>query len=562
MSIGLGSWRSILPALALLAGCGNASPVMVDGGPPKVLEILDPPGAQIGLHYGDTVDLKVRYRLDDPTMAPVPAATVKFAIFDDPGGSTLASDRADTDADGVATVRLTAGAQEKSFRVRAQAPDAPDAVFGISVSSQAFVNIDVELAYSGPATIGTLEALLFVGTPCSMLPPNPNDSSAFRVVMMSGGPTGTLHFLNLLSMNYTIVGEALDTAGHLQASGCVDIASSLVPAGATATLPLPLGNVAPVITGTYALDTTLTVEPTIASAATSEWKKLTSCTQAPAQGLLDRIETGVPMALASAIEGKRGAADGMGCRPAMAGGVASLDAQLQTLLTGAGAPALQLPAIVTDLDAIVAAAQLISTLTIRNAGAGQITAEHALVHVTLATASAMKTYDVQSTSLPVVDVSDIPASFSDSTLVIGAHSFTLGLGTFWGRALGDLSLAMHVPTVQPRDARTLLGAIVAVAMHGGKTGCAAVEDLVCSVTGAGSCTGTVDPACAGALDAWGMQLSAPFAPPTDLDVTLSGQATTADTDGDLLIDLLSPGAWSTTIAQSMSAPFSGTRMGP
>src|SRR5689334_4352028 len=100
MRIGLRSSRSILPALALLAGCGNASPMVVDGGPPKVLEILDPPGAQIGLHYGASVDLKVRYRLDDPTMAPVPGATVKLAIFDDPGGSTLASDRAVTDSDG------------------------------------------------------------------------------------------------------------------------------------------------------------------------------------------------------------------------------------------------------------------------------------------------------------------------------------------------------------------------------------------------------------------------------------------------------------------------------
>src|SRR5438445_796396 len=83
---------------------------------------------QIGLHYGAMVDLKLKYHLDDPASTPLPNATVKLAIFDDPGGSTLAQDRATTDSDGVATVKLTAGAQEKSFRVRAQAPDAPDAM--------------------------------------------------------------------------------------------------------------------------------------------------------------------------------------------------------------------------------------------------------------------------------------------------------------------------------------------------------------------------------------------------------------------------------------------------
>jgi hypothetical protein len=562
MPIVLKSWRSILSTVLLVAGCGSSAMPTVDGGPPKVLEILDPPGAQIGLHYGATVDLAVRYRLDDPAGTPVSNATVKFAIFDDPGGSTLATDRATTDDNGRASVKLTAGAEEKSFRVRAQAPDAPDAVFGVSVSSQAFVNIDVELAYGGNAQIGMLQALLFVGAPCATLPPDPDAATAFRVVMQPGGPMGTVHFMNLLSQNYSVVGEALDTASHLQASGCVDIAASLVPSGATATLPLPLDNVAPSIPGTYGLTTSLVLDPVLAAQATADWSQLTSCTEAPAQGLLDRLESGLAPSLKSAIEAKRGTPDGMGCRPAMAGGSPSLDAQLQGLLTVGGAPALSLPAIVGDLDAIVAQAKLGSTLTVRDAGAGTFTAEHALTAVTLSTAAASKTYDPHATALPIVDVRDVSASFTGTSLLLGSHGFTLGLGTYWERALGDLSLAAHLPTLMPRDARTLLGAVVAVAMHGGKTGCAAVEDLVCTVTGATGCAGQIDPACASALDAWAAVLNLPFAPPTGIDVTLSGQATVADTDGDLLIDLLSPGTWSTAIAQSMSASFTGKRTGP
>jgi len=560
MAIALARSRSILSTIVFVAGCGSPATPPLDGGPPRVLEILDPPGAQIGLHYGATVDLRVRYRLDDAEATPVAGATVKLAIFDDPGGSTLAADRATTDDKGVASVRLTAGAQEKSFRVRAQAPDAPDAVFGVSVSSQAFVNIDVELAYAGTAQIGMLEALLFVGTPCAQLPPNPTEASAFRVVKQPGGPMGTVHFLNLLSQNYTVVGEALDAASHLRASGCVDIASSLVPAGATATLPLPLKNVAPAITGTYALSTTLTLAPALAASATTEWKKLSSCAEAPAQGLLDRIEAGVGSALSTAMEQKRGTADSMACRPAtLSGGAPSLDAQLETLLTGAGAPALQLAAIVTDLQNIVGSAKLASTLTVRGAGAGAFTAEHALGQITLSTSTAMKGYDAQATALPIVDVNDIPVGFTGNALTLGAHGFTLGLPTFWQRALADLSLAAHVPSMQPPTTRALLGAVVAVAMRNGKTGCAAVEDLVCGVTGASGCTGQIDPACAAALDGWAASLDAPFAPPTAIDATLSGQATAADTDGDLLIDLLSPGTWSTALG---SASFTGTRSGP
>jgi hypothetical protein len=533
-----------------------------DGGPARVLEVVDTdhggPGAQIGLHYGDTIDLKVSYHLADANDTPIPGATVTFAIFDDPGGSTLASDHAVTDSGGLASVKLTAGAEEKSFRVRAHAPDAPDALFGVSVSSQAFVNIDVLLDDSSQANIATLKALLFVGMPCAQLPQNPSDASALRVLSQSGGATGTLTFLNLLSQSYAIVGEALDNGGRLAASGCVDIAATLVPAGATATLPLPLHPVTLSVTGSFTLATQLTVATAIADAATAPWRALVTCAEAPAQTLLDRIESGVSSSLAASMESLRGTPDSSGCRPATAGGMSSLDAQLEPLLTASGSPGAQLPSIVADLQTIVASAHLGSTLTIAGAGAGALTGEHALDSVTLATGTAQKSYAVPATSLPVIDVKDVPLSFASPTLTIGAHGFTLGLPVFWQMALGDLSIASRTPSVQPTTARALLGAVVGAAMHGGKSGCAAVEDLVCTAITSG-CAGNIAPACTAALDPMAQALDAPFQPPTGIDVTLSGSATASDTNGDLLVDTLSPGNFTTALAQAMSAPFTGTR---
>ena len=88
---------------------------------------------------------------------------------------------------------------------------------------------------------------------------------------------------------------------------------------------------------------------------------------------------------------------------------------------------------------------------------------------------------------------------------------------------------------------SLVGAIVAPASLAGKMGCAAVDDLVCSVTtGSGNCTLTTP--CASALGPMASTLSAGFAPASGIDLTLAGTAMPADTNGDLVVDQLT-GTW-------------------
>ena len=70
-----------------------------------------------------------------------------------------------TDVNGVATVTLTAGQAEKSFRVAATAPNAPEADFDVSVSKFDFVELDA--ASSTWATPVTLRALLYDDKTCA-----------------------------------------------------------------------------------------------------------------------------------------------------------------------------------------------------------------------------------------------------------------------------------------------------------------------------------------------------------------------------------------------------------
>ncbi|MCA1663921.1 MAG: hypothetical protein LC659_06595, partial [Myxococcales bacterium] len=82
------------------AACGPGANAPPDGGPPLTLDVVD--SNQIGLHYGKTTELRVRYHAGDPAAAAVPGAIVRFSIFGDPAGSTLSRDQVTTDVNGMA----------------------------------------------------------------------------------------------------------------------------------------------------------------------------------------------------------------------------------------------------------------------------------------------------------------------------------------------------------------------------------------------------------------------------------------------------------------------------
>jgi hypothetical protein len=514
------------------------------------LDVLDPPGDQIGLRFGKAIDLRVRLHTDDAAALPLASQTVRFSIFGDPEGSTLSSDHALTGDDGVASVTLGGGAAEASFRVTASAPRAADAQFDVSVAAGDFVGIEVQLASSSATT---LRALLYGDQTCAEL----SASSTAARALSGPGPSASLTFLNLLLRDYAVAGRAEDANGRLVAAACVDLDAGLLAAGATATLPLPLQPVRVTALGSYELATTLKIS---APNATTAFHALADCVNYPADALDDALEAALqPSGYAATFAGLRGVKDAMGCRGAIpvGGGTSpSIDQQVHSLLTVTGAPATQLRAIVADLDAIVGSAQLASRLSVTASGATALAGDHLLGSLRLdATGQKSVTYDLVAAGVPIIEAKDVPIAFDGASLSIGSHGFALRLPRLWRRALDELALVPRFPTLSSPSLRALLGTIVAAAMHGGKTGCAALGDAACAADAA--CATAVEKACPAALDALAAQLEAGFDPQTGLDLTLRGQAQALDSDGDLAVDRLQMGAWTTPLAVTSS--FTGAR---
>lgn len=541
----------------VLAGCGGGKASPAASGPALVLDILGPPdgsGAQLGLHYSNQAQLKVRYHTDDAAAKPIAGAVVHYSIFKDPAGSTLASDHGVTDADGVATVTLTAGQAEASFVVAATATNAPEADFDINVSKLDFVELDVHLAWAGTAADTTLRAQLFNDMTCAALAPTSTTApTPLRSLVQVGSNAATLKFMNLLSESYAVVGRAEQKlSGQLAGYACVDIGAGLVPPGTTSTLPLQLAPVLAAPAGSYTLTSLVTPAAARTAAVLAPWQPL-GCAAGPAQLLLDAIEIASP-ALVASLEAHRTAAGADGCRPA----TSALDSALQTLLVTPSAtvkdpPALHLGDIYADLQSIVGTATLTSTLTVTAAGADSFSAEHTLVSLALAVDASSQLYDLVRQGEPIIDVPDIVVGYDGTTLMLGEHGFTLDWPALWLEGLNDLSLAVRVPGLTAPVLPALANATVAAAMRNGKSDCAAVSDLVCSIVG-GPCD--VSSACTSAKAAIGAAWAAPLQPESGIDLSLSGSATVV-AGSDLAVAALGGGLWSSP--QLAKGTFTGKR---
>jgi hypothetical protein len=523
-------------------GCGNGTSGPPDGGPPLALDVLDPPGTQIGVHYGKSIDLRVRYHADDATAQPIAGQSVRFSIFGDPAGSTLARDHSTTDSSGIATVTLTGGQAEASFRVAANAVNAPEADFDISVSKLDFVELDVQLSWGLPTSPAALRALLYDDRGCAQLPPSSTMPAPFRALSQPNSSAATLRFLNLLSKSYAVVGRAETASGKLLGYGCVDLGAELVPPGSVSTLPLPLSPVSPSPAGSYTLTSNLVPMPSLATTLVARWGTYGHCIYGAAQTLLD----------AMSISSHRDPVGGDGCRPIS---TTSLDFQLQQMLTAPpSAPALQLDHIVDDLAAITSSCVLTSHLTVTPAGAGVWSGEHTLSSISFSAGPTPKSYDLVALGMPVIDVKDIALSDDGIKLGVANHGFTLGWTTLWKQAFIDLSLTVKIAGLGTPPIHALVAAVVAAAMRSGKMGCAAVEDLLCAVIG-GPCN--YQAACVSAIDSVAASLDGPFAPTSGIDLSMAGSAQAVDNVGDLVVHQLIGGSWSSSVLQPST--FSGTK---
>lgn len=542
----------------LVAGCPSGSPQQPDGGS-KTHRLEAVGETTLGLSYGEVRALDVR--LIDESNQPVVGMAIHFGIFGDPRGSTLSADRTITGANGVVNVNLTAGADEAQFRVVVSTPDAEDLQFNISVSRFAFVEVDVQLAYTGSelGRVTSMEARLYDQMACADLDLRGPLPEALRRAS-APGKIATIAFPYLLAVDFALVGRALDDNDQPVAAGCVDLSSVALQAASLLVVQVPLDKLLPSILGQWILSVDI---PLPSPAWVATWRKLSSCELAPAQVLLDAIDECLEEGeLKTALASHRGTPDPAGCRPEQVTDEDSADKELQDILWVDAAPATRLAAMNADIAAIVTSQALSTNLGLASSGSGDYFGLHrlSLIHFSGVGGSPSADFPFGGSGYPVIEVIDVPATFDGVILHLARHCFTLRLPDLWRRAVGTIALGSRD---LPPTALELMTAIVAAAQVGPATGCEAVESLLCDLVG------PIEPcdlrgACENAIVDLGDSLEAGFLAQPGEDFCIEGTATAVDSDLDLVVDRLTGGSFSAAItiasgSDDVLLPWSGER---
>jgi hypothetical protein len=598
---------ALAAALVLAAACGGSEKAPPSPTTPRSLTAEDetvkvPPGGTGVLGF----------TLDGPSGAPLPGATVSFAIIDVPmgasQGATLTEASAVTDAQGRCTARVSAGLATV-FRVRATSANATAEVAVVVGAGQ---DGAVEVAPFFPVPAGahaaavatTIEILLLDNRSCSNIdlrdPPQPARSSH---TVPASGATVPYGFLQT-NVSYAIVGRARDGGGGVRALGCTDLPGTVLVVGGSVQVALPLVDAGPNPAGTYVATWPLPISPPLPAAASlaATWRDLTDCPLDPAQLLLDCaidalgptsvfdpvdcIPTGVQGAdgpVGDALVALRGdfllGPDGAPtrCRGSkMAGGSLSIDAIVQGMF---GSPLPQsfvaLASAAGDAPRLFDHLQVRSTLDVRAPRSlTDVDVTHTLTNLsfTLPDGSADVSTDVSlvKLGLPVL-TAKTSGTVTDDLLTIAPHGFTVRLGQAARAAFGTLSLARRG---LPETAPEVVAAVAALAHtdDGQLAGCVAIDEVLCPrVAQPAGCLVT---ACAIGLNVLAARLDAAFtaADGTDLDLYLSGSAPLLETRADGLADRLGdqpsghPGTWNIDLRprdgrRTAQAPWEAIRTG-
>ena len=527
---------------ALVAGCEPHD--AVDMAPPAAasLSTVEPVDGQVGLRYGERVTLKVRLGRPGQTYEPVAGQELRFSIFGDPRGSTLASDRALTDEQGYASVDLAAGQLEAIFRVAVTSNIAASIEFGVSVSKNQLLAFDVALVPPTGVSATTARALLYMDRTCASLRPQPVPDQALRQLQaVIGAAAPVLEFRNLLAQTYALVGRVDGAAGEILGWGCVDLpiqvfAAQLSAGASVPSLSLQLTPIVPTIAGRFALTGEL-VSSDSQLERLAPYRDLVHCPLDPAEQLLDELLDelgGDDAALAATLAAER-QAPVAGCRP----DVASPDQSLAQLL-GSGTSA-ALRAVVADLESLAERARLTTALECDPLDGDTLAGSHraTAIKLVLASGDPVELNLLQSGWF----AGAVPLSLArqGDALTSSVHDLPLGLPFLWGVALAA-SMGDHFPSLAGGgvpDGRALVAVLLDAAQSNDATGCAAIAATLCEMVP--DCATAVEAACARLPGRLAPALDGVFAagPPLRLSIT----ATLKDSDGDLRMDVIPTGTF-------------------
>jgi len=547
------------------------------------LVILEPPGDAIGLMFGDGATLRVRYETD--AGEPIAGAPIGFGFVISPteaaGGAALSATTASTDDDGIAEIDVVAGAERANFRVRATAERALPATFYVAVSNVGFADLIVHPWHEGWRAVEEFSQVQMrvyrrsIVT-CDDIDIDDPPESVFPPRAMPGF-IGRASFPNLGALEpYTLLswGE-IEAGGTRVAYGCTTLSAAQLQPGPDVLVEPAVVDRALVLPADSELTSVIDLAPVAAAvadeSAVDAWRIL-ACPSGPGQLLLDcaldAAATTVGDAtdcvlddeaaldpLVQALAPVRGVVAANGCRPA-----SGLDHTLTDAMAGSG-PWPSGAALTQLLDARRAIASRVRLTSVLSPVAPGV-ARHELTHARFDADPGTHTIWLTSTARPVLVQHQVAADVAGDRLEVGAHGFTLRLGSASQEAFLALGLEPHGLGARTAELGQALAETVAADTD---TGCPAFSAIVCEAVGEpASC---LEAACAQAaanLDErfhdWWRALDA-----DGLDLWLSGTAPLYDFDDDLLVDSvaannggLPEGTWSAVLHLADGAEVEAT----
>lgn len=549
-----------------------------DAGARTRLEVLDPPGDQLGLAFGQSGELRVRYL--DEAQAPISGAEVSFVVAtsgsEDLAGATLGATAAHSDAGGVARVTVTAGAASTTFRVEASAHRATPVTFYIVVSDEGFASLVATPTYLGarPASeLARIEVRLYAadqdGAPnawdrCTRLDPLAPPETPYPPRAFSAFEQPARFMAVVAGASYTLFGWATGPDGRVLGAGCVTLLPEQVHAGGTLRFALPVADLSVPPAAAFHLESELDLAPlgpTLFPDTTGFGAS--ACAFGAAQLVLDcaidALDDGAradcrvdaPGPRATALEAARGLIDDDGCRgPIAADGSVSVDALLDEELRGEGTPSARFREAATGLATILARARIGSYLALSRGSA-----RHTLRRLVLAAPDGPFAIELAATARPSLDAElTVSVDAPGALLTLAEHGHSLRLGDAVWRAFAERVL-------QPHGLDTTRGAFGAALLLA--DACEPASAIACAA--AGDERDCLVSACADTAEALDALLAEPFdrLDGTALDLVWTGVAAMVDGDADLVGETLAAGLWSArlVVSDGSSVPVTGTFAG-
>jgi hypothetical protein len=227
-----------------VAGVMMTTPDMMMEDPPKAAYELRAEGATARTMFiGEQLDLSVRYiTVNGGAEVGVPNQVVTLTLLDASNmdrtamgvnGTFLQSARVNTNAMGVATFRVLAGANETSLKVKAEAPDAPPVYFTVSVVRPGTGDLVVRVRYDLPTgrynfqQLDSASVALFSGRQCAQII---GDATRLSGAYFAWNPIQPFNdVMNSVSAGdfahdavFTVAASARNMNGQAIAFGCVE----------------------------------------------------------------------------------------------------------------------------------------------------------------------------------------------------------------------------------------------------------------------------------------------------------------------------------------------------